>query len=125
MRERSVSPPIVSIPRIPANSISAIGEFSSRSERGGQLEWGGQDSNLRSADYESRRNPCIEPNLVNAGLKTGPLLPVEMWTTPAREKDASGDRRPACRDEPAGRGGAGGSAQSRGGGEPRSLSRRR
>lgn len=35
------------------------------------------------------------------------------------------NRRPACGAEPVGRGAAGGSAQSRGGGEPRSLSRRR
>lgn len=63
MRERSVAPPIVTIPRVPANSISVIGEFSSRSERGGQLEWGGQDSNLRSTDYESRRKPSTEASL--------------------------------------------------------------
>ena len=25
--------------------------------------WGGKDSNLRPTDYESRRNPSIEPNL--------------------------------------------------------------
>ena len=37
MRERSVAPPIVAIPRIPANSISVIGEFSSSSER--SLSW--------------------------------------------------------------------------------------
>jgi hypothetical protein len=63
MRERSVAPPIVIIPRIPTNSISVIGEFSSRSERGGQLEWGGLDSNQRPTDYESRRNLSIEPDL--------------------------------------------------------------
>jgi len=62
MRERSVAPPIVAVPRIPANSISVIGEFSSRSERGGQLEWGGKDSNLRPTDYESRWKPSIEAN---------------------------------------------------------------
>ena len=26
-------------------------------------EWGEKDSNLRPTDYESRRNPSIEPNL--------------------------------------------------------------
>jgi hypothetical protein len=63
MRERSVAPPIVTILRILANSISVIGEFSSRSERGGQLEWGGLDSNQRPTDYESSRKPSVETNL--------------------------------------------------------------